>query len=117
MRDKSSDERFAFDQRIQEREHQMDELNRCKHTIRNLLENLRIENRKWMSRMQDLNDSVRNEVSIQWQQDEIMGKYQHIERLADNEEDELNHQFSQSMNQLEDSRVELQQERNQLPWD
>lgn len=56
MQDKSSDERFAYDQQIIERERQMDDLSSHKTSILNLLEDLETENRKWLHRMQELND-------------------------------------------------------------
>ena len=118
MQDKSSEKRFVYDQQIQEREYQIDELIRHKHNIQNILEDLEVENRKWFSRMQEINekDSI-TDVSIQREQDEVNGKYQYINRLLEEDSDELNRECSQATNELEEARLQLQKERNELPWE
>ena len=116
MQDKSSDERFAYDQQIIERERQMDDLSSHKTSILNLLEDFETENRKWLHRMQELNDSNLSDLGIQRQMDEFNGKSQYINRLVENDRDELTHEFSKSVSELEDTRTQLQKERNELPW-
>jgi uncharacterized protein YjiS (DUF1127 family) len=116
MQDKSSDERFAYDQQIIERERQMDDLSSHKTSILNLLENLETENRRWLHRMQELNDSDLSDLGIQRQMNEFNGKSQYINRLVENDREELTHEFSKSANELEDKRTQLQKERNELPW-
>lgn len=88
MQDKSSDERFAYDQQIIERERQMDDLSH-KTSILNLLEDLETENRKWLHRMQELNDSNLSDLGIQRQMDEFNGKSQYINRLVENDRDDF----------------------------
>ena len=117
MRDKSSDERFAYDQQIVDRERQIDDLSSRKTSILNLLENLETENHKWFHRMQELNDSDLSDIGIQRQMDEFNGKFQYINRLAENDRDDLAYEFSRSVNELEDTRTHLQKERNDLPWE
>lgn len=116
MQDKSSDERFLYDQQIIERERQMDDLSSHKTSILNLLENLETENRKWLHRMQELNDSDLSDIGTQRQMDEFNGKSQYINRLVENDRDELIHEFSKSVSELDDIRTQLQKERNELPW-
>ena len=116
MKDKSSDDRFAYDQQIVEREHQMDDLSSRKTSILNLLQNLETENHKWFHRMQELNDSDLADMGIQRQMDELNGKSQYISRLVENDREDLTYEFSRSMNELEDTRMQLQKERNDLPW-
>ncbi|OTN98592.1 hypothetical protein A5804_000075 [Enterococcus faecium] len=116
MRDKSSDERATFNQQIHERERQMDELAKYKHNMENILANLETENYKWFSRMQEINESDSAEVSIQRNQDEVNGKYQYIRKLL-GDSDELNRECSQATNELEETRLQLQKERDELPWE
>ena len=116
MQDKSSDERFAYDQQIIERERQMDDLSSHKTSILNLLEDLETENRKWLHRMQELNDSNLSDLGIQRQMDEFNGKSQYINRLVENDRDELTHEFSKKVSELEDTRKKKKKERNELPW-
>jgi hypothetical protein len=80
------------------------------------LENLETENSKWFHRMQELNDSDLGDMGIQRQMDELNGKSQYISRLVENDREDLTYEFSKSMNDLEDTRTQLQKERNDLPW-
>lgn len=120
MHDKNSDERAIFNQQIHERECQMDELAKYKHNMQNIFASLETENYKWFSRMQEINESDGSDgsdVSIQRQQDEANGKYQYIRKLLEDDSNELNREFSQAINELEEARLQLQKERNELPWE
>ena len=117
MKDKSSDERFVYDQQILERERQMDDLSARKSTIFSLLENLENENRQWIQRMYDLENPSMSDKGEQEQLEEFTAKSDYINRLIENDREELSYQFSQSTNELEESRMVLQRERNELPWE
>ena len=117
VRDKSSDERYVYSQQILEREQQMDELTSKKQSIFQLLDNLDLENCRWVYRMQELTESETSDVGVQRQMEEMRGKSDYISRLIDHDREDLTHAFSRSMNALEDTRLQLQRERNSLPWE
>ena len=85
--------------------------------MQNILASLETENYKWFSRMQEINESDGSDVSIQRQQDEANGKYQYIRKLLEDDSNELNREFSQAINELEEARLQLQKEKNELPWE
>lgn len=117
MKDKSSDERFAYDQQIMDRERQMDDLSARKRTILAVLDNLEIENRQWIQRMYGLGDSGESDKGAHEQLEVLSAKSEYLKRIVGNDREELGYQFSRATNELEDSRMVLQKERNELPWE
>ena len=117
VKDKSSDERYVYSQKILAREQQMDELTRQKQSIFQLLDNLDLENRRWVHRMQELTESDVSDVGIQRQRDEISGKSDYISRLVVRDRDDLTHTFSRSVTVLDETRLQLQRVRSRLPWE
>ena len=116
VKDKSSDERYVYSQQILAREQQMDELTSKKQSILQLLDNLDLENRRWVYHQHALTESEVSDVGIQRQRDEISGKSDYISRLVVRDRDDLTHTFSRSVTALDETRLQLQRERNSLPW-
>ena len=114
--DKSSDERYVYSQQILAREQQMDELTSQKQSIFQLLDNLDLENRRWVYRMQELTESEVSDVGVQRQMEEMRGKSDYISRLVDHDREDLTHTFSRSVTELDETRLQLHRERNSLPW-
>ncbi len=117
VKDKSSDERYVYSQQILAREQQMDELTSKKQSIFQLLDNLDLENRRWVYRMQELTESETSDIGVQRQMEEMCGKSDYISRLVDHDRDDLTHTFSRSVTELDETRLQLQRERNSLPWE
>ena len=116
VKDKSSDERYIYSQKILAREQQMDELTSQKQSIFQLLDNLDLENRRWVYQMQELTEPEVSDVGVQRQMEEMRGKSDYISRLIDYDREDLTHTFSRSVTELDETRLQLQRERNNLPW-
>ncbi|MDR1568445.1 MAG: hypothetical protein LBS33_07180 [Streptococcaceae bacterium] len=117
--DKSANERFELGRQINEKEHQMTSLAVDKRKSRETLENLESSLAKNFRKLEELNTELSNAGSktAQWSQSEDEGMRKALSRLLSSENEKLTKIFNKTIQNLEEERGQLREERSNLPWD
>lgn len=117
--DRYEKKRTLYDQKIIEKEREIEEIRQIYYQITDELEELDITMTKGFRRLQALNDEliVQGSHQAKWEQEENQGKYSYISKFLRESSHDLKVSYQDMMKNLEEDRIQLQNERNQLPWD
>ncbi|MBS7576310.1 MULTISPECIES: hypothetical protein [unclassified Enterococcus] len=119
MKDINGNERLLYNQKITEKEREMEEISAQKRQIEQVLFNLEEDLANHHQQLINLNDELVVKGADDYrlnQENETIQHYQ-FKRIISAQSEQLNHAFKQSINELENEREALYRERNELAWD
>ncbi|MDT2011679.1 hypothetical protein CKN73_01640 [Carnobacterium divergens] len=117
--DKNEKLRSEYTQKIVEKERQIDDLNRDKRQIQEVVESLETELTRNFRQLQELNEELIKEgsSSARWEQEELNGKKKHFGQFFKEQKQELTEMYTKTAEQLNEERSKIQKERNEVSWD
>lgn len=118
-RDKSADERLAYDRLILEKEEALDILAEERRDMEENIDNMEVSSERVFYHLQDLNERLIQKGSkcARWTQVDNEEKKRELSRLLGEQREALSHAYRRAADTLEDERMALQKKRGELPWD
>lgn len=119
MKDKSANERLAYNQKIQQQETNMEELQTSQRQVEELLSEFEFEMTKQFHRLQGIQEEMMamGSTKAKWEESERQGKQAYLTRLLNESRLELDHHYRSAIADMDDERAQLQSDRDALPWE
>ncbi|HFR3411838.1 TPA: hypothetical protein ACHU7H_001179 [Streptococcus suis] len=119
MNDKSANERLALNQKIVQKESEIDDFQQIHRDVEKALNEFEIEMRSHFQRLQDSYETMMamGSSKAKWEEADRQSKQAHLVRMLAENRDELGRYYIRTLQNLDEEKNQLQKERDDLPWD
>lgn len=119
MKDKSANERLALNQKIVQKESEIEDFQKIHRDVEQALNEFEIEMRSNSQRLQASYEAMMamGSAKAKWEEADRQSKQAHLMRMLTEHRDELSQYYIRTLQNLDEEKNQLQKERDDLPWD